>query len=281
MRVSVTSHFKRLNMSLVWPLSSSRLCRQPRLTLWFEYTRLSSSGSSLPHMHTRMHTRTQTHANAGSVRWKSSWREEGRGVCRWETQRALLWTPSPALPRAAACRAAGLAHSLAAMKLMWGLTRGKRGRLLLNSVMSWTNVGCKGKRGQVRVAFPLMSDVFSLFCSVCSLEDKALPKLQLLLIAKIATCTLFPPFVLPNLAEAPTNVVSVPVSARCCKLFLPWAKCQPPKIKQRITATGMRTPHLIWDGVCFNKSHEKGQKQTKCYTVSQYFPVCGTGPRKA
>ncbi len=32
-------------------------------------------------------------------------------------------------------------HSLAAMKLMWGLVRGNSGRLLLNSVIFWTNDG--------------------------------------------------------------------------------------------------------------------------------------------
>lgn len=43
------------------------------------------------------------------------------------------------------CAVNGVDHSLAAMKLMWGLARGKRGRLLLNSVMSWTTTGCKHK----------------------------------------------------------------------------------------------------------------------------------------
>ncbi len=117
---------------------------------------------------------------------------EGEG-CRWEKQRGSLAVALPRRPlRAAACRPAGLAHSLAAMKLMWGLTRGKRGRLLLNSVMSWTNVGWGGKkkrkRVQIRAAFPLMYD----HSAVCSLEDKALPKLHLVPVAKTATRTLFP-----------------------------------------------------------------------------------------
>lgn len=48
-------------------------------------------------------------------------------------------------------------HSLADMKLMWGFTSGNRGRLLLNSVMSWITVGCRDKTtGEVKVQ-PLLT----------------------------------------------------------------------------------------------------------------------------
>lgn len=93
-----------MRWGLLWPLSSTRLRRQPRLTLWFKHTRLfpsiSSSGSSLAHVHTHTHTHTRanTHArtNAGSVRWKSSWR--GGRWCRWETQQGPSRSSSPAPP---------------------------------------------------------------------------------------------------------------------------------------------------------------------------------------
>lgn len=85
MRVNVSSPFRdfKHEVSLVRPLSLSQLCRRPRLTLWFKYTRLfpniSSSGSSLPHVHTHPCKHTHAHAHAGSVRWQSSWQEEEKG----------------------------------------------------------------------------------------------------------------------------------------------------------------------------------------------------------
>lgn len=109
-----------------------------------------------PAAHIHMHLRRQTHAlmQAQSDErlpggWRR-WRWFGRGVNRSETDRATTTTP-PAL-----CRPVSIAaYSLAAMKLMWGLARGNRGRLLLNSVMSWTNVGWKRKRKRgIRIIEP-------------------------------------------------------------------------------------------------------------------------------
>lgn len=75
--------------------------------------------------HTCLHTRTHAHRHTYTQRETLSHTDYG------VTGSILgrLWQSHDA------------GHSLAAMKLMWGLVRGNSGRLLLNSVISWTNDG--------------------------------------------------------------------------------------------------------------------------------------------
>lgn len=200
MRASVASPFRDLEheVSLVWPLSSSRLCRQPRLTLWFKYTHLfpsiSSSGSSLPHVHTftctRANTHTHTHANAGSVRWKSSWRGKGGGGggCRWEKQRGILRGRPPRRPRLL------LRVALPASLTVWPpwswCEAWPVGR---EAGSSWTPscpelTWAEKKKKRESAGQSLVPPDVCLFC----FEDKLSLKLHLVPIAKRATGTLFP-----------------------------------------------------------------------------------------